>query len=103
MPVAELDEIEIGKAEMITVLNDNKKERYEIEILSIDKNSKTKNFMFKITDNNLLQISGGVVKGMSGSPVIQNGKIIGAVTHAIVDSPEKGFGISIIKMLESIE
>ena len=103
LEIASLDEVEIGKAEMITTLFDNKKTKYEIEILSIDKENKTKNLMFKIIDDDLLQVTGGVVKGMSGSPIIQNGKIIGAVTHAIVDNPKKGFGISIIKMLESIE
>ena len=103
VPVASLDEVEIGKAEIITVLENNTKKEYEIEILSIIEDNETKNFMFKIIDNELLQKTGGVVKGMSGSPIMQNGKIIGAVTHAIVDSPDKGFGISIIKMLESIE
>ena len=103
MQVASLDEVEIGKAEIITVLNDNKKEVFDIEILSIDKRNPTKNFLIKIVDEDLINKTGGIVKGMSGSPIIQNGKIIGAVTHTIVDNPKKGFGIGITKMLESIE
>lgn len=101
--VMDIDEVEIGKAEIITVLDDNKKEKYAIEILSIDKDNPTKNFFIKVVDSRLLSKTGGIVKGMSGSPIIQNGKIVGAITHTIVDNPEKGFGISIIKMLESVE
>ena len=100
MEVGSIDEVKIGKAEIITVINGNKKEKFEIEILSIDKESDTKNFLVQITDNNLLNKTGGIVKGMSGSPIIQNGKIIGAITHALVDSPEKGYGIGIEKMLK---
>lgn len=103
LEVAEINEVEIGKAEIITVLEDNKKERYEIEILSIDDDSNTKNFAIKLTDERLLKKTGGIVKGMSGSPIIQNEKIIGAVTHAVVDNPIKGYGISVIKMLDNIE
>lgn len=103
MEVAEIDEVEIGKAEIMTVLDGGKKETFEIEILSIDKKSDTKNFLIKVTDKDLINKTGGIVKGMSGSPIIQNGKIIGAITHTIVDKPKEGYGISIIKMLESIE
>lgn len=103
MEIGSIKDVKIGKAEIITVLNENKKERFEIEILSIDKKNDTKNFLIKITDEELLKKTGGIVKGMSGSPIIQDGKIIGAVTHAIVDNPKKGYGISIIKMLESME
>ena len=101
--VMNIDDVKIGKAEIITVLSNNKKEYYSIEILSIDKNNETKNFLIEITDERLLNETGGIVKGMSGSPIIQNGKLVGAITHTIVDNPKKGFGISIIKMLESIE
>ena len=101
--VADINEVEIGKAEIITVLNDNKKEKYDIEILSIDKENATKNFVIKVVDDDLLNKTGGIIKGMSGSPIIQNGKLIGAITHTIVNNPKKGYGISIIKMLESIE
>jgi stage IV sporulation protein B len=103
LPVMNLDDVKIGKAEIITVLEGNKKEQFDIEILSIDKKNATKNFLIKITDDRLLKKTGGIIKGMSGSPIIQEGKIVGAITHTIVDNPTKGYGISIIKMLESIE
>lgn len=103
LEVADIDEVKIGKAEIITVLKDNKKERFEIEILSIDEDNDTKNFAIKLTDDEILKKTGGIIKGMSGSPIIQNGKIVGAVTHAVVDNPSRGYGISIIKMLESME
>lgn len=98
--IGSIDEVKIGKAEIITVVSGNNKEKYEIEILSIDKNSDTKNFLVQIIDKNLLNKTGGIVKGMSGSPIIQNGKIIGAITHALVDNPEKGYGIGIENMLK---
>lgn len=101
--VMSIDDVQIGKAEIITVLSDNKKENYSIEILSIDKDNETKNFLIKVTDEKLLKETGGIVKGMSGSPIIQDGKIIGAITHAIVDDPKKGYAISIEKMLKSVE
>lgn len=103
LEVATLDEVEIGNAEIITVLQDQKKESFKIEILSIDKKNPTKNFLIKVVDERLLNKTGGIIKGMSGSPIIQNGKIVGAVTHTLVDNPKKGYGISIIKMLESTE
>lgn len=101
--VASLDEVEIGKAEIITVLDGNKKDTYEIEILSINKKEATKNFLIKVVDERLVDKTGGIIKGMSGSPIIQNGKIVGAITHTLIDNPKKGFGISIVKMLESVE
>lgn len=101
--VASIDEVELGKAEIITVIEGNKKEKFDIEIISIDKKNDTKNFLIKVTDEGLIDETGGIVKGMSGSPIIQNNKIIGAITHTIVDKPTKGYGISIIKMLESVE
>ena len=59
--------------------------------------------MFEITDEELLEKTGGIIQGMSGSPIIQNEKIIGAVTHVVVDNPEKGYGIFITNMLEEAE
>ncbi len=101
--VGNIDEIELSDAYIRTTLDDNKVENFKIEILSVDKESSTKNILFQITDNNLLNKTGGIVKGMSGSPIIQNNKIIGAVTHSVISDNTKGYGISIIKMLESIE
>ena len=101
--VGEIKDIKEGKAIIKTTLEGNKVEDFNIEILNVDADSDTKNILFKITDEKLLQKTGGIVKGMSGSPIIQNGKIIGAVTHTVVSDNTKGYGISIIKMLESME
>ena len=101
--VGSIDEIELGEAYIKTTLDNNKVENFNIEILSIDKDSDTKNILFKVTDSTLLEKTGGIVKGMSGSPIIQNNKIIGAVTHTVISDNTKGYGISIIKMLESME
>lgn len=103
LEVATMNEVNLGPAEIVTVLEGNKKETFDIEIVSIDKKNDTKNFLVKVTDERLINRTGGIVKGMSGSPIIQNNKIIGAITHTIVDKPTNGYGISIIKMLESIE
>ncbi len=101
--VASLDEVEEGKAYIYTVLNGEELGKYEIEITKIDKRSETKNLYFKVTDKTLLEKTGGIVQGMSGSPIIQNDKIIGAVTHVVVSNPSSGYGISIITMLEEGE
>ena len=70
-----------------------------IKILSYD--GKTKNFVIKVTDERLIKKTGGIVQGMSGSPILQNGKLIGAVTHVLVNDPTKGYGIFIENMLEN--
>ena len=103
LSVASISEIELGQATIKTTLDDNRVKDFNIEIINIDESSPTKNILFKITDENLLLKIGGIVKGMSGSPIIQNNKIIGAVTHTVISDNTKGYGISIIKMLESME
>ena len=92
-----------GKAKMLTILEGNKVEEFDINILKINKNDKVKNILFEITDNNLLSKTGGIIRGMSGSPIIQDDKIVGAVTHVILSSPNKGYGIFITNMLEEGE
>ena len=103
LEVGNMSDIKLGRAYIRTTLNSNQVNEYEIEIIDIDLENETKNILFQITDKNLLDKTGGIVKGMSGSPIIQNNKIIGAVTHTVVSDNTKGYGISIIKMLESIE
>ena len=76
---------------------------YTINILKIDKTSPVKNIYFEITDEDLINRAGGIVQGMSGSPIIQNNKLIGAVTHVTIDNVKTGYGISIINMLEQGE
>ena len=79
-------------------------EEFNIEIIKINNNDNgIKNILFNITDENMLKACGGVVQGMSGSPIIQDDKIIGAVTHVVVDNPTKGYGIFITNMLEEME
>ena len=101
LDVATKEEVKVGKAKIYTVLKGNKKEAFDINILSISKKSDTKNITFEITDPTLLQKTGGIIQGMSGSPIVQDNKIIGAVTHVIVDNPVKGYGIFITTMLEN--
>lgn len=98
--VAELDEITSGKAIIRTVITGDKKEDFAINIIHIDSNSKSKNILFEVTDEKLLEKTGGIVQGMSGSPIIQNNKIIGAVNYVIVNDTTKGYGIFIKTMLE---
>ena len=103
--VAQPNEIELGDATIFTVINGEEIKKYNINITKINllKNKETKNIMFEITDKELLAKTGGIIQGMSGSPIIQKNKIVGAVTHVVVDSPNKGYGIFITKMLEEAE
>lgn len=103
LKVGTKDEVKLGNAYLWTVLNNNNVEKFEIQITKINKNSDTKNIYFKITDKKLLNKTGGIVQGMSGSPIIQNNKIVGAVTHVIVDDVQTGYGIFITTMLEEGE
>lgn len=100
--VANPDEIKEGKAKILTVLDGENIKEYEINILKVSKTD-TKNLLFEITDEELLKTTGGIIQGMSGSPIIQDNNIIGAVTHVVVDSPKKGYGIFITNMLEEAE
>ena len=95
--------LDLGDAEIVTVIDGNKKRYFKINILSVDYNHKTKNILFEVTDKELLDKGNGIVQGMSGSPIVQNGKLVGAVTHVLVDNPHKGFGIIITNMLKESE
>lgn len=101
--VAKPNEIKKGSAKILTVLNGNKVESFDINIIKLNSKDTTKNILFEITDERLLDKTGGIIQGMSGSPIIQGDYIIGAVTHVIVDSPKKGYGIFITNMLEEGE
>lgn len=93
----------LGDAKILTVIdNDNIKE-YSINITKINEFKETKNILFDITDTELLNKTGGIVQGMSGSPIIQGDNIVGSVTHVVVDNPEKGYGIFITNMLTEAE
>lgn len=99
--VASKNEITVGKASIFcTVDNENKPKKYEVEIQKIFENSNdTRGMILKVTDEDLINKTGGIVQGMSGSPIVQNGKLIGAVTHVYVSDPTKGYGIFIENMM----
>ena len=102
--VAKKDDVKTGEAKILTVLNDNDIKEYNIKIIQINNTeSKNKNFIFEITDKVLKDKTNGIIQGMSGSPIIQEDYIVGAVTHVVVDNPEKGYGIFITNMLEEAE
>lgn len=102
LKVGKYEDITLGKAYIKTVISGEEIKQYEIEIDRINNND-TKNIHFKIISEDLINKTGGIVQGMSGSPIIQNNKIIGAVTHVVVDNPSTGYGILITKMLEEGE
>lgn len=101
--VANKNEVKIGKAYFRTVLKNNVVEEFEINILKVNDNDPTKNILFEVTDKKLISKTNGIVQGMSGSPIIQNNKIIGAVTHVLTDNPRRGYGIFITNMLEEAD
>ena len=96
------DDIKTGKAYIVTTV-DNSTKYYEIKISKIDKKSDVKNIYFEIIDEDLIDKTGGIVQGMSGSPIVQNERLVGAVTHVVVDNVKKGYGIFITTMLEEGE
>lgn len=102
--VAVYEDIKLGEAKIITVIEGTLKKEYSINILKVN-NDKTdnKNILFEITDSNLINKTGGIVQGMSGSPIIQGNNIIGAVTNVVVNNPKRGYGILITTMLEEGE
>ena len=95
MEVALREEIKTGKARILCSLDNQQPQEYEIEIEKINKenNYDNKSMQIKITDQKLLEKTGGIIQGMSGSPVIQNGKFVGAVTHVLVNDPTKGYAV----------
>ena len=100
LEVGTKDDVKEGEATIRTVINGNEVKEYTINILNVNKDSSIKNILFEITDEELLNETGGVIQGMSGSPIIQNEKLVGAVTHVIVNDAKKGYGIFITTMLE---
>ena len=103
-PAGDESEIQEGEA-VIRCAVSGTVEDYKIRITKVDRNAQeaNKKIMLEVTDEKLLELTGGIVQGMSGSPIIQNGKLIGAVTHVFVNSPEEGYGIFIQDMLKHIE
>ncbi len=102
IPIAYKQQVKTGKAQIITTLDSSTPKYYDIEIQSINYNesTKTKNIIIKITDSELLSRTNGIVQGMSGSPIIQNNRLVGAVTHVFVNEPQKGYGIFAENMID---
>ncbi len=102
--VASPNEIVRGPVQILCTIDSGKAKFYNAQIsrISYRENKKGKNMVVKITDDRLLEKTGGIVQGMSGSPIIQNGKLVGALTHVIVDSPEKGYAIFAQDMVDEL-
>lgn len=101
IPVASFDEVHEGKAAIYANVSGDRVEEYSIEILKVLDSGGAQNLLLQVTDAALIAKTGGIVQGMSGSPIIQDGKLVGAVTHVLVNDPTKGYGILIENMLEA--
>ena len=102
LPVASRQEIHAGPATILSTVGGSDTQEYTVEITRLYPGEQlTRNMLLRVTDQRLLNATGGIVQGMSGSPIIQDGKIIGAVTHVLVNSPDTGYGIFIENMLEA--
>lgn len=102
LPIGRRNELKEGKAHIFCTLDEGKPQQYEIEIRDIHRDSTSnKCFTVKVTDKALIDKSGGIIQGMSGSPIIQNGKLVGAVTHVLINDPTQGYGIFIENMLNA--
>ena len=104
-PIALQDEIQEGKAQILSNIAGDAVEAYDVEIEQVHRFGKesSKGMVIHVTDPDLLEKTGGIVQGMSGSPILQNGKLVGAVTHVFVNDPTRGYGIFIENMLEAAE
>ncbi len=104
LPCALKSDLQKGKATILSNVDGAGVKEYDIEIVKIySGNEATKNFVIEVTDKALLEKTGGIVRGMSGSPIVQNGKLVGAVTHVLVNEPQRGYGIFIENMLQEAE
>ena len=101
IPIASRDEVRVGKAWIRANIGGDSVEEYEIEILKVLGGDGAQNLLLRVTDDELIAKTGGIVQGMSGSPIIQDGKLVGAVTHVLVNDPVKGYGILIENMLDA--
>lgn len=105
MPVATPSQIHSGKAYIITTITGAQPERYEIEIekVNLTTSDPNKNMIIRVTDSRLLSLTGGIVRGFSGSPIIQDDRLVGAVTHVFVNQVDRGYGIFATNMLDTID
>ena len=102
IPVASVQEVTIGKATILATVSGSETQEYAVEIVKLyDGSQPTRNLLLRVTDQRLLNTTGGIVQGMSGSPILQNGKFVGAVTHVLVNDPQQGYGILMENMLHA--
>lgn len=102
MPIADASEVKLGDATILSTICGNETQEYSVEIIKIySQNQSTRNLLVRVTDARLLESTGGIVQGMSGSPILQNGKLIGAVTHVLVNDPTQGYGIFMENMMKA--
>ena len=92
----------IGTAYIYSTVYGKEAEMYKISLVKVDRNNKdNRNFVIKVEDKRLIEKTGGIVQGMSGSPIVQDGRLVGAVTHVFINDPTRGYGIGIDNMMNS--
>jgi stage IV sporulation protein B len=102
IPAAERNEIKVGPATIYSNVNGTEVKEYKIEITKVYPEDSERDMLISVSDPDLIAATGGIVQGMSGSPILQNGKLIGAVTHVLVGDPKRGYGVSIERMLAEL-
>lgn len=105
MAVAQAQEVHEGKAQILTTIDGNTPHWYTVQIekVSLTEEDPNRNMVLRVTDTNLLNTTGGIVQGMSGSPIVQDGKLVGAVTHVLVNDPTRGYGVFAENMLKTAD
>jgi stage IV sporulation protein B len=104
IPVAKRSQVQVGEAEILANISGNEVEHYQVEIKRIYPQGlrQGRDLLIEVSDPALLSATGGIVQGMSGSPILQNGKLVGAVTHVLVNDPTQGYGILAEEMLDMV-
>ena len=103
VPVATAGQVHTGPAVILSNISGDAVETFDVELVRVVEGSGTQNLLIHVTDPELIARTGGIVQGMSGSPILQDGRLVGAVTHVMIDDPTKGYGILIENMLEQAE
>ena len=102
--MADRDQIHTGKATILSNIRGDEVEEFDIEITKVFPDGDgTRNLMVQVTDQELLEATGGIVQGMSGSPILQDGRLVGAVTHVLVSDPQRGYGILAENMIRQAD
>ena len=103
LPVAVKQEVKEGNAKIYCTVDKNPPQYYDVKIVKVYSNSSSvnKDLVIEVTDKDLISKTGGILQGMSGTPIIQNGMLVGAITHVFVNNPKQGYGIYAERMLET--